>query len=265
MHRDCPFAKAGEPAKRRAAKVGTAFSRATARRAQAAGWLDLGFPLPQKIGLRFRAALYRGAAKSRAHLGLIPFIHTPPMNAAARTCWIGLLELPTMKAFPFLLGLLACAVSASASEIKREVARSSPLERELGYTVTVQDKHDAWRAQGLEKVFPIKGPAAEYLIRFEAKNVGRLKSLFGMYLTLGNAKGVVANVPVETRSKFADDLAYIRRNQREGGGESAEREISVELLLNKEWIDRATLTIRCGTGLAEESYVIRLKDYAPNP
>ena len=62
-----------------------------------------------------------------------------------------------MKALPFLLGLLACAALGSAFEIKREVAGSSPLERELGYTVTVQDKHDAWCAQGLEKIFPIKG------------------------------------------------------------------------------------------------------------
>jgi hypothetical protein len=171
-----------------------------------------------------------------------------------------------MKALSFLLGLLACLASASASEIKREVDRNSPLERELGYTVSVQDKNEAWRAQGLEKVFPIKGPAAEYLVRFKAMNVGRLKTLFGLYLTLANANGLLANVPVETRSKFSDDLAYIRRNQRDGGGgESAEREISVEILLNKELIDHATLTIRCGTGLAEESYVIRLKDYAPNP
>jgi len=46
--------------------------------------------------------------------------------------------------------------------------RSSDLKRTLGCELTVIDKHEAWRAEGLDKAFAIQGPANEYMVRLQA-------------------------------------------------------------------------------------------------
>jgi len=142
--------------------------------------------------------------------------------------------------------LLILGFSAWANEIRHQVERSSDLERELAYQLSVQDKHDVWRAEGLDKVFPIKGPAPEYMLRLHATTAGKLKDLFGLTLTLTRADGILVQVPLAIRSKY-----------------NKNNEVWVEFLINKELISRAVLTIRCGSPLSEESYAIRLGDYAP--
>ncbi len=159
--------------------------------------------------------------------------------------------------------VFACGVSASANEVRHEVARSSDLERELGYKLSVQDKHDAWRADGLHKIFPITGPAPEYTVRFDATTVGRLKDLFGLSLTLRDVNGILVQVPLETRSKFSDDLAQLHSRMHPDAGEAPSRQLSIQFLIKKEMLNYAVFTIRCGTGMSEESYSIRLIDYAP--
>ena len=142
--------------------------------------------------------------------------------------------------------LLILGFSVWANEIRHRVERSSDVERELGYKLSIQDKHDAWRAEGLDKVFPIKGPGPEYMVRFHATTTGKLKDLFGLTLTLTGADGMLVQVPLAVRSKWEKD-----------------NEVSVQFLIKKDMINRAELTVRCGLPNLEESYVIRLSDHVP--
>ena len=87
------------------------------------------------------------------------------------------------------IALLPAVVSASMA--LHEVRRGSDLERELDYELQVRDKHQAWRDQGLEKVFPIKGEASEFQINFKAKKAGKLKELFGVFAVLCG-KGLIS-------------------------------------------------------------------------
>jgi hypothetical protein len=142
--------------------------------------------------------------------------------------------------------IVACGLPASASQIRYRVERSSHLERELAYDLSVLDKHDAWRADSLERVFPINGPAPEYMVRFRVATTGKLKDLFGLTLTLEDDHGILVQVPLETRWKFSQDNV-----------------VRVEFLVRKTVIDRSVLTLRCGSPLSEQSYTISLKDYVP--
>lgn len=151
-----------------------------------------------------------------------------------------------MKFIPAVGLLLIWACAALASERRLEVERSSDLERELGYHLSVQDKHDVWRAEGLEKVFPIKGPASEYTVRFRAAMTGKLKDIFALTLTLADADGFKLEVPLALRTKWDKG-----------------NEVSVGFLIRKDQINRAQLIIRCGVPNGEESYSIQLVDYAP--
>ncbi len=127
----------------------------------------------------------------------------------------------------------------------------------------MQDKHDDWRAQGLDKVFPIKGPAPEYLVRFDATTGGKLKELFGLSLALTDAHGLLVSVPLETQSIFSEKLAQLKADALGLKGDAATaRQVSVQFLIKKELITGAVLKIRCGSGISEESYSIRLADYA---
>jgi hypothetical protein len=153
-----------------------------------------------------------------------------------------------MKTTAVVSLILILAFSAWANEIHHKVERSSDLERELAFRLSIQDKHDVWRADGLDKVFPIKGPAPEHIVRFDATMTGKLKSVFGLTLTLTGADGIVVQVPLALRTKW-----------------HKENEVSVKFLISKDMISRAGLTIRCGLPNLEESYSIRLVDYAPKP
>ncbi len=149
-----------------------------------------------------------------------------------------------MKIATVLALLLPIVFSAWASEIHRQVERSSDLERELAFRLSVQDKHDVWRADGLDKIFPINGPSPEYLVRFHAAATGKLKDVFGLTLTLKDTENIVLHVPLALRTKWNN-----------------EDELSVEFLIRKDMIDRADLNIRCGLPNREESYSIQLVDY----
>ena len=146
-----------------------------------------------------------------------------------------------------ILSFLADYGSAAwANEIRHHVERSSDLERELALKISVMDKNDAWRADGLDKVFPIKGEAPEYLVRFSTTSTGKLQDLFGLGLSLSDEHGVLVSVPLEIRSKWEQPNT-----------------VRVEFLIKKLFLERAILKIRCGTGNAETSYTVALKDYAP--
>ena len=144
--------------------------------------------------------------------------------------------------------LLYCGlrITAWSNEIRHHVKRSSDLERELALKISVMDKHDAWRADGLDKIFPINGEAPEYLVRFETASTGKLKDLFGLGLSLSDEHGVLVAAPLEIRSKW-DQPNTVR----------------VEFLIKKVFLERAMLKIRCGTGASETSYTVALNDYAP--
>ena len=54
--------------------------------------------------------------------------------------------------------LLLAAFAARGSDVYRyEVKRGSELEKELGYTLSVQDQNDEKRSEGMDTVIPIEG------------------------------------------------------------------------------------------------------------
>jgi hypothetical protein len=167
-----------------------------------------------------------------------------------------------MRALLGLCLIWSVAFSAWGSEVHRQVERDSDLERELAFKLTIQDKHEDWRAQGLDKVFKIKGPSPEYVVRFAAKTSGKLKEFFGLALTLSDGKGMLVSVPLETQNRFTEKSAQLKAKALGlQGEEAAVRELSVQFMIKKELIEQAVLTIRCGAGNAEESYGIRLAEY----
>src|SRR5205823_3459425 len=127
---------------------------------------------------------------------------------------------------------------------RHEVKHDSDLEKELGYTLSVQDQHDGMRAEGMDETFPIEGPAPEYIVKFRGSVTGRLKDLFELRLTLSDANGTLLQAPLAIRTRW-----------------NKENEIRVQFLIKKELINQAMLTIRCsGSPQEENSYAIRLGD-----
>ncbi len=140
--------------------------------------------------------------------------------------------------------LLAAGCAARGSEMRYQVERGSDLERELGYTLSVQDKHDEWRSDGGDGVFLIEGPAPEYVVKFHATALGKLKDLFELYLALSDANGTLVQAPLAIRSRW-----------------NRESEVDVRFLIKKDLIKEAVLTIRCGgSPNGEADYAIRLVD-----
>jgi hypothetical protein len=87
-----------------------------------------------------------------------------------------------------------------------------------------------------------EGPAPEYVVKFHATAVGKLKDLFELDLTLTDANGTLLQAPLAIRSR------YNKANQ-----------IDVQFLIKKDLINRSVLTIRCGgASQCEASYAIRL-------
>jgi hypothetical protein len=143
--------------------------------------------------------------------------------------------------------LLVFGCAALGKGIDRQVQHGSQLEKELGYKLSVQDKHDEWRAEGMDAVIPIEGSAPEYLVKFHATAADKLKDLSGLTLTLKRAGGIVAQVPLAIRSRW-----------------NKENEVDVQFLIRKDTINDAVLTLRCELrSEAGGSYVVRLRDYAP--
>ena len=86
--------------------------------------------------------------------------------------------------------LLLAAFAARGSDVYRyEVKRGSELEKELGYTLSVQDQNDEKRSEGMDAVIPIEGPAPDYFVKFRATVAGMPNDLFELDLTLNDANG----------------------------------------------------------------------------
>jgi hypothetical protein len=149
-----------------------------------------------------------------------------------------------MRIATVLTFLLVAGSAARGSETRFQVERGSDLERELGYRLSVHDKHDEWRSEGLDEVFSIEGPAPEYVVKFHATAAGKLKDVFGLTLTLTDANGTLLVAPLAIRSKW-----------------HKEDEVDVQFLIKKDLIKQAVLKIRCGLPNVEGSYAIRLADY----
>jgi hypothetical protein len=86
-----------------------------------------------------------------------------------------------MRVTIFVGLLVVFGGAARGKGTDRQVQRGSELERELGYKLSVHDKHDEWRSQGFDEVFPIEGTAPEYVVKFRATAVGKLEDLSGPY------------------------------------------------------------------------------------
>ena len=141
--------------------------------------------------------------------------------------------------------LLVFGCAARGKGIDRQVERGSQLETELGYKLSVHDKHDEWRSEGLDGVFPIEGPAPEYVVKFHATAAGKLEDLSGLTLTVKRADEIVVQVPLAIRSIW-----------------NKENQVDVQFLIKKDMINGAVLSLRCERrSEAGGSYIIRLRDY----
>jgi hypothetical protein len=138
--------------------------------------------------------------------------------------------------------VLAAESEAGGSDVSRyQVERGSQLEKELGYEISVQDNYDEWQADSRDGM-GIAGPAPEYVVKFHAMAAGKLKDLFELDLALSDANGTVLETPLAIRSRY-----------------NKENQIDVRFLIKKDVINRAVLTIRCGSSpQGEASYAIRL-------
>jgi hypothetical protein len=141
--------------------------------------------------------------------------------------------------------LLAAGSAVRGGDIYRyQVERGSEMEKELGYELSVEDKHDESRATGMDEVFPIEGPAPEYSVKFRATATGKLKDLFELDLALTDANRTLLQVPLAIRSRY-----------------NKENKVDVRFLIKKDLINQAVLTVRCGgSPQGEASYAIRLGD-----
>jgi hypothetical protein len=140
--------------------------------------------------------------------------------------------------------LLLAGFAAGGSAVSRyQVERGSELEKELGYEVSVQDKHDEWQSDSRDGI-GIEGPAPEYVVKFQATAADKLKDLFELELALTDANGTLLQVPLAIRSRY-----------------NKESQVNVRFLIKKDVINQAVLTIRCGDPQqGEADYAIRLSD-----
>ena len=91
--------------------------------------------------------------------------------------------------------ILAAGFEAGGSNVSRyQVERGSQLEKELGYEISVQDKHDEWQADSRDGI-GIEGPSPEYVVKFHATTAGKLKDLFELDLALSDTNGTLLEVP----------------------------------------------------------------------
>jgi hypothetical protein len=163
-------------------------------------------------------------------------------------------EYPRMRVAIVFSFIFVAGCAARASNVYHYyVKRGSDLEKELGYTLSVQDANDENRSEGMDAVIPIEGPASEYSVKFRATVGGKLKNLIGLDLTLDDTNGKLVRVPLAIRTVW-----------------NKENEIDVRFPIKKELINQAVLTIKCGSWIKsmlaphpETMYAIRLGDYAP--
>src|SRR5438034_8890751 len=142
--------------------------------------------------------------------------------------------------------LLLAGSAAGGSDVSRyQVERGSDLEKELGYEVSVQDKHDEWQSDSRDGI-GIEGPAPEYVVKFHATAAGKLKDLFELDLALTDANGTLLQVPLAIGSRY-----------------NKENQVDARFLIKNEVINRAVLTIRCGgPRQGDASHAIRLGEVA---
>src|SRR5438067_13512808 len=91
-----------------------------------------------------------------------------------------------------VLGSLLLVGSASGgSDVSRyQVERGSQRGKELGYEVSVQDRHDEWQSDSRDGI-GIEGRAREYVVKFHATAWAKLKDLFELDLGLSDANGTL--------------------------------------------------------------------------
>jgi len=155
----------------------------------------------------------------------------------------------TRTAIVFNVLLLAGCAARASGVYRYDVKRGTDLEKELGYTLSVQDANDESRSQGMDAVLPIEGPAPDYSIKFRAAAGAKLKDLFELDLSLNDAKSTLLRVPLAIRSRW-----------------NRENEIDIRFSIKKELINQALLILRCAPPTRihpETSYLIHLGDYAP--
>jgi hypothetical protein len=138
--------------------------------------------------------------------------------------------------------LLVAGCAARGSDVYRyQVEHGSQLEKELGYELSVQDKHDEWQSDSRDGI-GIEGPAPEYVVKFHAMAAGKLKDLFELDLALTDANGTLLRVPLAIRSRY-----------------NKENQVDVRFLIKKDLINQVVLIIRCGSSpQGEASYAVRL-------
>lgn len=147
-----------------------------------------------------------------------------------------------------ILFLWTFAHPSMGNQVIHAVERSSELEATLGYKLSVMDKHDAWRADGLDKIFSIDGAAREYLVRFTVPTNEKLKDIFGLALVIEDENGPLVRAPL-AMTRIPSSLH--------------KDEINIEITLVKELLPKSTLHIRCGSGPQETTYTISLDQYEP--
>ena len=146
--------------------------------------------------------------------------------------------------------LLVFGLAVRGSDVYRnEVDRGSDLEKELGYELSVHEEHGEKQPESLDKVIPVEGAAPKYTVKFHVPVTDKLKDLFELDLTVNDANGILAQVPLAIRSRL-----------------TKESEVDVQFLIKKDWINQAVLDVRCAPWMRvhpEAVYSIRLGDYAP--
>ncbi len=153
-----------------------------------------------------------------------------------------------MKTFILVMFLICGSSAWGGHPILHRVTPSSDLERELSYTLSVKDRFDDYRSEFGQLMDKLKGPAPEYLVRFRTKTTGKLKEMYGIGFSIVDDRGILIGLPLEMKSKW-----------------SHEDEVSVQFVILKELLKRATLEIKCGNPMNGEIYQIKLGDYTPQP
>lgn len=144
----------------------------------------------------------------------------------------------SMMGILFLMMIPLCFGSGTI----HKVTNHSELQKNLGLTVLIADKHRWARDQGV--VVPMADVSDEYTVKFQAPFEGLLQEAFGLVLSIREDNALIVTVPVEMRSPFS------------GVGS-----LSAEFRIKKSLLSGALLTIRCGSPLLENSYAIQLADF----
>ena len=130
-----------------------------------------------------------------------------------------------------LVALLVLSTQAFANLSRARITPENQKEQEVNFTLTVKEqKNDV------------------YLVELHAPIEGKLKTLFGVGLFVGDnttdTKGLILDVQLQQKSKWEKDDVC-----------------SLQFRLNKELLPKSVLYFRCGNGLSERRYEVELAKY----